>query len=780
MIVRFPYEWFRAKMPLCPDPAIFAEKMTQIGHECVIIDGWTVDKRVVVGAVISVDPHENAEKLKVCRVDVGADELLQIVCGCPTVSAGMNVPVATVGSHLPRLKIKKSKLRGVLSQGMLCSAEDIGLTDTSTGLLVLPENLQVGGPLVENYYATTPILEFDITPNRSDCVSVAGLIRDYQSCYTGTNYQNDLCELPGDIKSSSGCQIRSVHALSFYRADIKVLSNSCPKIVIQRLALSGIQPIHPVVDILNYVMCELGQPMHAYDSRSIEGDLIVSDNFKGSLELLDGTTAKLQEGDCCIVDENGNPHSIAGVMGAERSKVTSSTELCTLESCFFSPKTIAKTNRRVRKSSDASMRFERGVDYKLSGQALAYAISLMQEHGVAQLIAWSYSSGTQVQESCIDFDLDDVKRILGVDIEYEFIINALENLSCNLTRHNNRVKVCPPSYRFDIKSSVDLVEEVIRIYGYNSILEIPEYLDSSMINLHERDSTEMINNHLASCGFHEVITYSFTCQADKERFLIKSDSLELVNPISQNMSLMRTTLVSNLYNVAERNMRLREQSVRIFERASIYDIECSQSDVLAIMTVGLASPTAYLSDDRSLDYYDLQNQIIKLLSMMGLDCIEFRQNSKIEYSESQTSAQIYTSSELIGHISRLKPCFDINDCAVIYAEINIQKIKKHLSNMSYKHYSNQPTITRDITWLLPQNINAGAIINEIEKNNVKYLKKVEIFDIYHTKKFDVDRSVSTRLTFQSMTGSLQEKHIDKSIALIINDVCQTLKLPRVG
>ena len=608
-----------------------AEQLTMAGLE--IDDRYAVARAfsgVVIGEVISVEQHPDADKLRVTQVNIGDAEPLQIVCGAPNVTVGMKAPVATVGAILPSdeakgFKIKKSKLRGVASNGMLCGASEIDLVDDIDGLLELPEDAPVGTDIREYLGLNNQILDISITPNRGDCFSVRGIAREISVI---NDLPVQLPEIPDNVVASDNgatpaVTVDAVEACPRYL--LQSISNidrsiDTPKWMQDALVQSGLRSHNFLVDVTNYVLMELGQPLHAFDADTIEGDIVVRlAQPDETITLLNEQTVTLTGDELVIADDKG-ALALAGIMGGQRSSVTDSTTNIVVESAFFNQLAIAARARRFGLHTDASQRFERGVDFELPKLALARACDLITSitGGEAGQIVTAENLEHLPAREPITLPIAKVRDVIGIDINPSEMVRILTQLGFEVEQQNDALICKPPSYRFDMSIREDLIEEIARIYGYDNIPSVLPYLQVSMDYDDTADLTHGMKLALVDNGYMEAISFSFS-DAKLEALLddeALGEVLALANPISSDLAVMRRTLLSSLLPCVQYNLNRQQPRVRFFETGlsfvgqSISDLV--QTPSIALVAVGdVWSEQAY--QNRVLDFYDLKHDIEQLL-----------------------------------------------------------------------------------------------------------------------------------------------------------------------
>lgn len=606
--------WLREWVNPDFDVQVIAEKLTKAGLEVDAVSPVAGDfSGVLVGQVTSVAPHPDADKLRVCEVDVAGDELLHIVCGASNVREGLKVPVAVVGAVLPGdFKIKKAKLRGEPSFGMLCSAKELGLAESSEGLLELPGDAPVGSDIREYLALNDFTIEVDLTPNRSDCLGVAGIAREL-----GVISRTDLTpvkidEVSASIATSFPVNVEATQACPNYIG--RVIENINPSAktplwIQEKLRRSGLRSLGAIVDITNYVMLELGQPMHAFDLQKLQQSINVRfAKTNEKLTLLDGQHVEITEQTLIIADASG-PLALAGIMGGEASSVSSATTSLFLEAAFFTPAAIAGQARSYGLHTDSSHRFERGVDPQLAEQAMHRATSLILEIAGGQAGPLSIVSEQNALPEAPQILLraNRIKRVLGIEFEAAEVEEHLTRLGLGVTRTAEGWLVNVPSFRFDITIEVDLIEELGRLYGYDRLPQTRPEIQVLPGSISEKQlATERLQNLLVDRGYFEAITYSFVDPAIQKHFADSEvEPIKLANPISADLSVMRHSLWPGLVQAMVYNLNRQHDRVRLFEVGRVFRgqlAEIDQHQCIGGLVYGDIKPEQWNEKNRKVDF----------------------------------------------------------------------------------------------------------------------------------------------------------------------------------
>ncbi|WP_201549040.1 phenylalanine--tRNA ligase subunit beta [Psychrobacter sp. Pi2-1] len=772
-------QWLRQWVNPTNTSEQLAEQLTMAGLE--IDDRYAVARAfsgVVVGEVISVEQHPDADKLRVTQVNIGDAEPLQIVCGAPNVTVGMKAPVATVGAVLPSddkkgFKIKKSKLRGVASNGMLCGASEIDLVDDIDGLLELPEDAPVGTDIREYLGLDNQILDISITPNRGDCFSVRGIAREISVI-------NDLpVQTPEISANTAGTAATPAVTVDAKEACPRYLLQSIrdidrgidtPKWMQDALVQSGLRSHNFLVDVTNYVLMELGQPLHAFDADTIEGDIVVRlAQPDETITLLNEQTVTLTGDELVIADDKG-ALALAGIMGGQRSSVTDSTTNIVVESAFFNQLAIAARARRFGLHTDASQRFERGVDFELPALALARACDLITSitGGEAGQIVTVENLEHLPARAPITLPIAKVRDVIGIDIEPSEMVRILTQLGFDVEQQSDSLICKPPSYRFDMSIREDLIEEIARIYGYDNIPSVLPHLQVSMDYDDTADLTHEMKLALVDNGYMEAISFSFS-DAKLEALLddeALGEVLALANPISSDLAVMRRTLLSSLLPCVQYNLNRQQPRVRFFETGlsfvgqSISDLV--QTPSIALVAVGdIWSEQAY--QNRALDFYDLKHDIEQLLPAQ-IDSARIRyERSTLSFLHPGQSAELYIDDVYIGWLGQLHPntAKQLDLTTTWVAQLSLAPLltiarEQHAITTPSKF----PQVRRDIAILVDSDISLQTLETTVRTAAGDLLTDLWLFDVYQGDKVPAgQRSLAFALIWQDSTQTLSDEAV---------------------
>lgn len=774
--MKFSENWLRSWVNPDISSEVLSEQLSMAGLEVDGLEPVAADfHTVVVGKVVECGPHPDADKLQVTKVDVGDDELLDIVCGAPNCRKNLMVVVAKVGAVLPGdFKIKKAKLRGHPSHGMLCSFKELGLIDDHDGIIELPSDAPIGKDYREYLGLDDLSIDIDLTPNRGDCLSIRGIARE-----VGVLNNLDVNEPTVDAVATSLEDTKAIHLdapVGCPRYLGRVVKNvdvkqQTPLWMSEKLRRSGIRSIDPVVDITNYVLLELGHPMHAFDLDRVQGDVHVRYANKGeTLTLLDEQEVKLDD-DVLVIADDTQALAMAGVYGGLESGVTRKSQHIFLESAFFAPDAILGKARRFGLHTDASHRYERGVDPELQRQAMERATQLLIEicGGEAGPIVEAKSDEHLPKPAEVTLRAARLASVLGIDIEAARVTEILERLGFEVKVGAGKWLVKVPTYRFDIAIEEDLIEEVARVFGYNNIQAAAPAAQLRMRPQQESlVSTHRLVDAMIERGYQEAITYSFVDPKHQAALFDESASLTLPHPISVEMSSMRLSLWPGLLNALAHNQK-RQQSVLAFVETGLRFIpdEAAENGVIQQpMFAGVRSGKAYgehwSAEERQVDFFDVKGDVEALLKKSDISDVRFVASEHSALHPGQ-SAAIYRGERCIGYMGALHPKFEktfgLNQRAFVF-ELQLDAINQH-SIPSAQPVSRFPSIRRDLAIVLDERIAAGEVLTTLKNIGVNQLIDLNLFDVYQGDNLpEGKRSLALSVTLQDNEKTLEETEIN--------------------
>lgn len=785
--MKFSEKWLREWVNPAIDTQALAEQLSMAGLE---VDGVEPAAAkfngVVVGEVVECGQHPDADKLRVTKINVGGDELLDIVCGAANCRQGIKVAVATVGAVLPGdFKIKKAKLRGQPSHGMLCAFDELGINNEGDGIIELPLDAPIGADLREYLGLNDNIIDVDLTPNRGDCLGIKGLAREVGVLNSIDVNVLNIPTVTPTIDDKVSIELVNEDACPRYLGRVIKginLSAQSPLWMVEKLRRSGVRSIDPVVDVTNYVLLELGHPMHAFDLNAIEGGIKVrSANAGEEIILLDGNTATLNESTLVIADHI-KALAIAGIFGGEQSGVTENTADILLESAFFNPIAIAGQARSYGLHTDASHRYERGVDFSLQHDAMERATALLLEivGGQAGPVVEAIAKDKLPKVTEVRLRRTRLDRVIGHHIEDEKVTDILTRLGLDVKMTNGVWSADIPSYRFDIRIEEDLIEEVARVYGYNSIPNVAPTAKLKMTTHNEASvALSRFRNTLVTRGYQEAITYSFVDPKAQAILHPDSNALILPHPISIEMSAMRVSLMPGLLACAAYNQNRQQSRIRLFEHGLKFISDehaengVSQIPVIGGVISGLAYGEHWVEEKRNVDFFDIKGDVESLLNITN-DTSRFE--IKAEQSDGLhpgQSAAIYVAGKKVGFFGALHPqaqiSLDINNATFVF-EIEMSALEKRNLPQAVG-VSKFPSNRRDIAILVQDSVKLGDVLNVIKNVGANQLVDLNLFDVYKGKGIEPNyKSLAIALTLQAVDKTLEEKDIN----LVVDNVVAAL------
>lgn len=781
----FSEQWLREWVSPELDTQQLIDELTMAGLE---VDGSAAVARdfngIVVGLVETVEPHPDADKLSLCSVSDGA-ESFQVVCGAPNVRSGIKVPFAKLDATILEsadakpFKIKKAKIRGIESNGMLCSSEELGLEESSDGLLELPEEATIGEDIRSYLQLNDTSIELDLTPNRGDCLGMIGLAREVGVIARQDVKALDFPSPKVSIKDEFEIKITAEDACPRYLGRVIKninLNSESPLWMKEKLRRSGLRSIDPVVDVTNFVLMELGQPMHAFDFAKLEGHIDV--RFAGpneKLELLDGKEVELTPETLLITDASG-PIAMAGIMGGMNSAVGDQTKDVFLECAFFSQLAVAGKARAYGMHTDASHRYERGVDYQLQKTAMERATQLLLDICGGEAGPITEAIGKLPEPVVVDLKYSSISGLLGIEMEQAEIKDILARLGFESMSDDGEVlRVSVPSYRFDVSIEADLIEELARIYGYNNLPQTGG-LGSQSLNSKPETHIEIgrIRQQLVALGYQEVITYSFIEPSLANTLFPEQVGVALQNPISADMAVMRSSILPGLISTLKYNENRQLERVRIFESGLVFQQkgeEIEQKQMLAGLVFGSKLPVNWSNNKDLTDFYDLKGDI-ELLLALGLEAERYTFVAT-EYACFHTGqcARVEKDGVPVGHIGALHPAMQrkmgiSGDCYLF--ELELAPLQERLLPTATV-LSKFPEVSRDIAILIDDKYSSDEILSNVRENAGENLSELRIFDVYQGDAVAKDKkSIALGLTWQHPSRTLSEDDINAIITKCVN------------
>ena len=779
--MKFSESWLREWINPEISSEMLADQLTMAGLEVDDVEKVAGDfTGVVIGKVVECKQHPNADKLRVTKVDIGKDKLLDIVCGAPNCRQGLMVACATVGAVLPGdFKIKSAKLRGEPSEGMLCSYSELGITDDHNGIIELPDNAPLGKDIREYLNLNDVMIDISVTPNRADCFGIVGVARDISAVNNIPMKEFKIANVLATISDTLSIQIDVPKAAPHYLG--RVIKNininaATPLWMKEKLRRGGIRSVDAVVDITNYVLLELGHPMHAFDLDQIEKGIIVRYAHQDEeMTLLNGNEVKLNDNTLVIADHK-KVLAIAGIMGGEKSSVTQSTTDIFLEAAFFAPLAITGKAREYGLHTEASHRYERGVDPALQFVAMERATQLLVDicGGEVGPVIEVTNQNELPSQATIKLRRNKIDRIIGYTIETQKITDILVRLGCEVEYQDDNWIIKSPSWRFDLQIEEDLVEEVARIYGYNNIPNANMKIESVMQPKPESIiSLRRIKDLLVDRGYQEAVTYSFVDPKVQHILHPNEPAITLPNPISSEMSVMRLSLWSGLLDAVLYNQNRQQSRLRLFETGLrfIPDEKCEFGVRQEFMLSGIITGNLYEDHwqlpKKSVDFYDLKGDLETIFSLLGCDeQVQFNR-SELPALHPGQSAVINLNDEVIGYFGVLHPEIEkklsLNSKTLVF-EINLAKINFKKVPVA-QDLSKYPSNKRDIAIIVSNTIPAAEIISVCKQAGGEQLIKVNLFDVYQGDNINEDqKSLAISLILQDKSRTLEEEDITNIVS----------------
>ncbi|MFW2034414.1 phenylalanine--tRNA ligase subunit beta [Acinetobacter junii] len=773
--------WLRTWVNPAIDSETLSDQLTMLGLE--VDELAPVAKPftgVVIGEVLTVEQHPDADRLRVTTVNIGSGDPLQIVCGAPNVSVGMKAPVATIGAVLPGdFKIKKGKLRGIESQGMLCGASEIDLEDKIDGLLELPADAPVGMNIREYLKLDDNVIDISITPNRGDCFSIRGIAREIAVINQLNVNEPKIQSIAATIADEKIVNITTEGTPRYLGRIVKNVNVKAktPEWMEQVLARSGIRTHSILVDVTNYVLLELGQPMHAFDLAKIEGTIQVRQaQPQEKLVLLNDQEVELQE-DIMVIADQQKVLAIAGIMGGLDSSVTDDTQDIFLESAFFAPLAIAGRARRFGLHTDSSQRYERGVDFELPMIAMNRASELIQAFAGGEFGPITVAEQAELlpKREAILLKQSQVDQLLGYEVAGEFIADALARLGCMVeTKAEGEWSVVPPSHRYDMAIYQDLIEEVARMHGYDNIqISLPK-IDVKLEKYQDRFEVAQLRQTVATLGYQEAISFSFADAKLEKQLNPNVQPLMLANPISSDLAAMRSTLLSSLIPCVQYNLNRQQQRVRFFELGLRFDYQnakdihdLKQIPTLALIAVGSRTPESWHIKPQAMDFFDFKGEVEEILAAGRVNVDYIR--TEREWLHPGQSAEILVDGKSIGYLGRLHPSLEnALDLGITWvAELDQQAVlQSYVSN--FTELSRFPSVRRDIALLISDKIEVRDIQQLIKQTGGELLDSTWLFDVYTGQGVEQGkRSLAFALLWQHPTRTLEDAEIKSGMDNII-------------
>ena len=772
--MQFSEQWLRQHVNPDLDSNALSDVLTMAGLEVEGLEPVAPDfSDVIVARIVSAEKHPDADRLQVCTVDVGADEPLQIVCGAPNARVGLKAPCALVGAKLPGFDIKQAKVRGMASFGMLCSAKELGLAEDSAGLMELPADAPIGQDIREYLALNDKLFTLKLTPNRSDCLSIIGVARDV-AALTASPLQSPasaevsvqaVMQLDVRVDASAACPLYTGRILSGVDAKAQT-----PDWMKRRLERGGIRSISAIVDITNYVLLEMGQPLHAFDAAKLEGGIHVRMAHSGEkLQLLNQQEAILAS-DMLVIADNSGAVALAGIMGGDASAVSDATIQIFLESAFFSPADIAGKARRLGLSTDSSYRFERGVDFGATRQALERASALILEICGGEAGPVTEVQGQLPERKPVRLRLARLVAVLGIPLTESQVVQLLDRFGFDYHHADGSFHVVPPSYRFDIEIEEDLIEEVARLHGYEKIPATPPTADLLMLPAPGNGlSSAWLRDAMAASGYQEIVGYSFVDQAWERDLLDNQQPVTLKNPIASNMSVMRSSLWGGLIDTLVYNLNRKQERIRLFEVGATYAAGSTGFDEtvhISGLAYGDVAPEQWGVPAREVDFFDVKAEVDLLTNGRA----EYRTAVHPALHPGQ-SAQVLLDGRAIGWLGKLHPKWQQSyglPRGVVLFELDVEPLLMR-SMPQYTEVPKFPPVRRDLAVLVDEKVAADALLNSMRQAGIPRVEAIKLFDIYRGNGVPQGKkSLAFLVLMQDTQKTLTDREADEVVTKLLD------------
>jgi phenylalanyl-tRNA synthetase beta chain len=794
--MKITYNWLKDYLDHELPPEELGRILTMAGLEVEEIAGAGEDlEGVVVARILEVEPHPNADRLSLCRVQCGADTL-QVVCGAPNVKKGALAPLAPPGTTLPRgLKVESAEIRGVVSNGMLLAEDEMGLTGDHSGIMILPPSFLPGTPILHAIPLKDWVFDISITPNRADCTSVIGIAREVAAA-VGMKIKfpdTEFSEKGPAIENVTSVRIEDPLGCPRYAAGLiqGVELKASPFPIRYRLHLCGIRSINNIVDVTNYVMLEMGQPLHAFDYHRLhENRIVVKRAVAGDrFTTLDGQIRSLDR-DAVMICDGEKAVALAGIMGGLNSEIFSETRDVLIESACFDPVSIRRTSKRLGLSSEASYRFERGVDIEGVPRALKRAVSMLSELAgghVARGIIDNYPR--PLDRKTIDLRVGKTNHFLGTALETKEMGDCLRSLEMEVEEvKGDLLRVTPPSFRVDLSREVDLMEEVARLSGYEKIPVTAPRISPS----EEGAPPELLLRDCAKAvfvghGFNEVITYSFISPDSAQLLGAEEGSplhsfVKIFNPLSAEQSVMRTSLLPGLLSTVRSNQAHGERELKLFEWGKVFfgggeDLLPLEKTFLGAVMAGPFREKTWYAEEREVDFFDIKGAAEAVLRALNVRDVAFQRGEKTPGYLPESTAFIYSGEEFIGRAGQVSPGavagFELKSEKVYLLELDMGAVFKGILPRRFRPFARYPAVYRDLSLIVKRTVESSRIMEIIAGEGGALVESVQIFDLYEGEKMDSsEKAIAFRICYRSQEGTLEGGFVNRLHESIIRKIGQ--------
>ena len=792
--MKFTIDWLKEHLDTKYSENKILDKLTDIGLEVESFNNQSsyLDN-FIVAKILSAEQHPNADRLKVCDVDIGKKESIKVVCGAPNAKKNLLTIYAPPGSIIPKnqMKLSVSKIRGVTSYGMLCSESELNLSNESEGITELPikkYNNLIGKKYFKNN--NLKVIDLSITPNRPDCLGVRGIARDLAAANVGKLKKLNLKKLKYSGPQKISIRItneKNQGCSAFGSCLIKGVKNiESPKWLKDKIIALGQKPISAIVDITNYVMMDLNRPLHAYDADKIDKGIIVRNSKKGeTFKALDNENYSLKDG-MCVISDNSGVLGLGGIIGGTRSGTELNTKNILLESAYFNPRSIRKTSKLLNIDTDAKYRFERGIDPQSIEEGLLKGAELIQKICGGEISKIDIKKNINIKKNVVKFEIPYFEKITGFKVSDKEIIKILSNLGFKINKRKNILNLHVPTWRPDITQSIDIVEEIVRIKGYDQIkIEEPEKSRSKPTLNNQQKLFHFFQRSIASKGYLEAVTWSFTDSKINQLFNENDPEINIVNPISSDLNVLRNSIFSNLIIYLKKNLDRGFKDVSIFEIGPIFSGHKpgEQQIVLSALRSGKISRLNWLEKDRNVDLFDAKRDVVQSLIEVGFDQSKmFIDDKTPSYFHPGKSGAIYLNKNEdmpVAYFGEIHPNIlkklDIKTENLSIFEIyldNVKKTKKKIKDRKSQYkYSDYQKSERDFAFVLDKNFKVQDLIQVISEIDKNLIKGIKVFDIYEGENIPENKKpIALNVTIQSFDKTLTDQDLDKINKLIISTV----------
>ena len=794
--MKITYDWLKDHLQTKNSESQLLDKLTDIGLEVEGVENTAADlDKFIISRIVKSEKHPNADRLKVCDVDIGEKKIIKVVCGASNAKKDLFTIYAPPGSIIPKNKMKLSitQIRGVTSYGMLCSESELNLSDESEGIIELRKD-KFKNKIGKKYFFKNPVnlIDLSITPNRPDCLGVRGIARDLASAGFGKLKNDKVTEVKSKVKQKVSIRIlkeKKNGCTAFGSCLIQNVKNTeSPKWLKDKLLSVGQKPISAIVDITNYVMLDLNRPLHAYDADKIKKGIIVRNSKKGEkFTALDNKEYKLREGMCVISDGQG-VLGLGGIIGGTRSATELNTKNVLIESAYFDPNSIRKTSKELNIDTDAKFRFERGIDPLSIKQGLIKSSNLIKKICGGEISKIDIQKTNIFKEKNINFKIQLFEKISGFKISKVEIIKILKNLGFTIKEVKNSLKLQVPSWRPDIQKPIDVVEELMRIYGYDKIIKVDPVKTRYKPTLNKSQKLfHFLQRSVATKGYFEAITWSFTDSKVNSLFKQNKQDIEIVNPISSDLNVLRNSIFSNLIIYLNKNLDRNFKDLSLFEIGPVFfgSKPGDQETVIGGLRAGKISRMSWLENSRDVDIFDVKKDVIQTLVEAGYNKTKILIDDKVpNYYHPGKSGRIFLNKDkdkVAAYFGEIHPNIlkrlEIKTESLIGFEIfldNLKKPKKSLKDQKpIYQISDFQKSERDFAFIIDKNFQSQELINIISNVDKDLIREVNIFDVYEGENIPQGKkSIALSVTIQSMIKSLKDEDLEKINKLIIDTVEQ--------